>query len=129
MKLVLRLFEILKKALVSAPIIIAPDWEKPFELMCDASDFAVGVVLGQCQGRIFHSIYYASKMLIDAQVNYTTIEKELLAVVFTFEKFRSYLVGTKVIVYTDHATIKYLIDKRDAKPRLIDGSSCCKSLI
>ena len=67
----------------------------------------------------FHSIYYASKTLVDAQVNYTTTKKELLAVVFAFDKFRSYLVGAKVFVYTDHAAIKYLIDKKDDKPRLI----------
>ena len=68
----LKAFETLKNTLVSAPIIIAPDWEKPFELMCDASDFAIGTMLGQRQGNIFHSIYYASKTLIDAQINYTT---------------------------------------------------------
>ena len=65
------------------------------------------------------SIYYASKTLIDAQINYTTTEKELLDVLFAFDKFRSYLVGAKVIVYTDQAAIKYLIDKKDAKPSLI----------
>ncbi|XP_030505517.2 uncharacterized protein LOC115720508 [Cannabis sativa] len=96
----------LKIALVTAPVIVAPDWSLPFELMCDASDFAIGAVLGQRKNKIFHSIYYASKTLVDAQINYTTTEKELLAVVFAFEKFRSYLVGTKVIVYTDHSAIK-----------------------
>ncbi|KAL5576650.1 hypothetical protein UlMin_018349 [Ulmus minor] len=83
-------FEILKKALISAPVIIAPNWDQPFELMCDASDFAVGAVLGQRQGKVFHSIYYANKTLIDAQINYTAIEMELLAVVFAFDKFRAY---------------------------------------
>ena len=83
----LKAFGIMKEALISAPVIIAPDWDQPFELMCDASDFAVGVVLGQRQGKVFHSIYYVSKTLIDAQVHYTTIEKELLAVVFSFDKF------------------------------------------
>ncbi|KAJ9565234.1 hypothetical protein OSB04_001200 [Centaurea solstitialis] len=112
-------FKILKKALVTAPVIITPDWSKPFEIMCDASDWAVGAVLGQRQDKIFHSIYYSSKTLNSAQINYTTTEKELLAVVFAFEKFRSYLMGTKVIVHTDHAAIKYLISKKDAKPRLI----------
>ena len=112
-------FEILKKALISAPVIIAPNWDQPFELMCDASDFAVGAVLGQRQGKVFHYIYYASKTLIDAQINYTTTKKELLAVEFTFDKFQAYLVGAKVIVYTDHTAIKYFIDKKDAKPRLI----------
>ncbi|KAI3714739.1 hypothetical protein L6452_21698 [Arctium lappa] len=112
-------FKILKDALVTAPVIVTPDWSLPFELMTDASDWAVGAVLGQRKNKIFHSIYYASKTLNEAQINYTTTEKELLAVVFAFEKFRSYLMGAKVIVHTDHAAIKYLISKKDAKPRLI----------
>ncbi|KAK8640169.1 hypothetical protein V6N13_007928 [Hibiscus sabdariffa] len=87
--------------------------------MCDASDYAVGAVLGQRKGKIFHPTYYASKTLNDAQVNYTTTEKELLAVIFAFDKFRSYLLGTKVTVFTDHSAIKYLLSKKDAKPRLI----------
>ena len=77
----------LKSALVTTPVITAPDWSLPFELMCDASDFAIGAVLGQRKNKIFHSIYYASKTLVDAQINYTTTEKELLAVIFAFEKF------------------------------------------
>ncbi|KAL4323802.1 hypothetical protein GQ457_11G023210 [Hibiscus cannabinus] len=112
-------FEDLKKQLASAPIVHSPDWSLPFELMCDASDFAVGAVLGQREGKVFHVVYYASKTLNDAQLNYTTTEKELLAVVFAFEKFRPYLIGTKVIVHTDHSAIKYLLPKKDAKPRLI----------
>ncbi|PIM98272.1 DNA-directed DNA polymerase [Handroanthus impetiginosus] len=112
-------FSDLKGRLIFVPIITVPDWTFPFELMCDANDFAIGVVLGQRKDKIFPSIYYASKTLNDAQLNYTTTEKELLAVVFAFDKFRSYLVGTKVIGYTDHAAIRYLIEKKDAKPRLI----------
>ncbi|KAL4335708.1 hypothetical protein GQ457_07G002730 [Hibiscus cannabinus] len=112
-------FNLLKQKLVTAPIVEPQDWKLPFELMCDASDYPVGAVLGQRKGKIFHPIYYASKTLNDAQVNYTTIEKEMLAVIFTFDKFRSYLIGTKVIVHTDHSTIKYLLSKKDAKPRLI----------
>ncbi|KAI3734462.1 hypothetical protein L6452_13931 [Arctium lappa] len=112
-------FAKIKTALVSAPIVVAPDWTLPFEVMCDASDWAVGAVLGQKHGKNFHQIYYASKTLIDAQINYTTTEKELLAVVFAFDRFRSYLIGAKVIVHTDHSAIKYLINKADAKPRLI----------
>ena len=68
---------------------------------------------------VFHSIYYASKTLAQAQINYTTTDKELLVVVFAFDKFRAYLVGTKLTVYTDHAAIKHLISKRNVKPRLI----------
>ncbi|KAL4324452.1 hypothetical protein GQ457_11G024450 [Hibiscus cannabinus] len=112
-------FNLLKQKLVTTPIVEPPDWKLPFELMCDASDYAVGAVLGQRKGKIFHPIYYASKTLNDAQVNYTTIEKEMLAVIFAFDKFRSYLIGTKVIVHTDHLAIKYLLSKKDAKPRLI----------
>ncbi|XP_028181399.1 uncharacterized protein LOC114368281 [Glycine soja] len=105
--------------LVSAPVITAPDYGQEFELMCDASYYAIGVVLGQRKGIVFHAIYYASKVLNDAQINYTTIEKEMLAIVYALEKFRSYLVGSKVIVYTDHAAIKYLLNKADSKPHLI----------
>ncbi|KAL4388208.1 hypothetical protein GQ457_09G016950 [Hibiscus cannabinus] len=112
-------FNLLKQKLVTAPIVEPPDWKLPFELMCDASDYAVGAVLGQRKGKIFHPIYYASKTLNDAQVNYTTTEKEMLAVIFAFDKFRSYLIGTKVIVHTDHSAIKYLLSNKDAKPRLI----------
>ncbi|CAL2239443.1 unnamed protein product [Prunus armeniaca] len=112
-------FNALKKMLTTAPIIIPPDWSLPFELMCDASDYAVGAVLGQRVDKKPHAIYYASRTLNDAQLNYSTTEKELLAVIFALEKFRSYLITNKVIVYTDHAALKYLLAKKDAKPRLI----------
>jgi hypothetical protein len=87
--------------------------------MCDASDYAVGVVLGQMKDKKHHAIAYASKTLTGAQLNYATTEKELLAIVFAIDKFRSYLVGAKVIIYTDHTALKYLLTKKDAKPRLI----------
>ena len=96
-----------------------PDWSQAFEVMCDASDFVIGAVLGQKQDKLFRAIYYASRTLNEAQLNYTTTEKEMLAVVFACEKFRSYLIGTKVIVFTDHAALCYLFGKKDAKPRLI----------
>ena len=102
-----------------APIIQPLDWKLPFEIVCDASDYAVGAVLGQTKDKKHHAIAYASKTLTGAQLNYATTEKELLAVVFAIDKFRSYLVGTKVIVYTDHAALKYLFTKKDAKLRLI----------
>ncbi|XP_021750654.1 uncharacterized protein LOC110716341 [Chenopodium quinoa] len=112
-------FDRLKEALISAPIIQPPNWELPFELMCDASDFAVGSVLGQRKDKKLHDIYYTSKTLDEAQRNYTTTEKEFLAIIHAIEKFRSYLLGSKVIVFTDHAALKYLLSKKEPKPRLI----------
>ena len=85
----LKTFCKLKKALTTTPIVIAPDLGLPFELMCDANNYSIGAVLGQKKNKIFHSIYYASKTLTDVQTNYTTILKDLLAVVFAFDKFRA----------------------------------------
>ncbi|KAI3773993.1 hypothetical protein L1987_48534 [Smallanthus sonchifolius] len=115
----LNAFNLLKEKLVNAPIMVAPDWKLPFEIMCDASDFAVGAVLGQRREKQFHPIYYAIKTLNDAQEHYTTTEKELLTVVFTFDKFWSYLILSKTIVFTDHAALRHLFSKQDAKPHLI----------
>ncbi|CAA7013539.1 unnamed protein product, partial [Microthlaspi erraticum] len=111
----LKAFEMIKTALVTAPIVQAPNWDYPFEIMCDASDYAVGAVLGQ---RIDKK---APRDILRKQNHgrYATTEKELLAVVFAFEKFRSYLVGSKVIVYTDHAALRHLLAKKDTKPRLL----------
>jgi hypothetical protein len=75
----------LKSALVSAPIIQPLDWSQPFEIMCDASDYAVGAVLVQRKEGRVHAVYYASKTLNGAQLNYATTEKKLLAMVFAFE--------------------------------------------
>nr|GFB32402.1 reverse transcriptase domain-containing protein [Tanacetum cinerariifolium] len=112
-------FQTLKTKLTEAPILIAPNWDLPFELMCDASDFAIGAVLGQRHEKHFRPIHYASKTLTDAESNYTTMKKEMLAVVYAFEKFRSYLIMNKCIVHTDHSALKYLFAKKDAKARLL----------
>ncbi|GJR69140.1 reverse transcriptase domain-containing protein [Tanacetum coccineum] len=112
-------FQTLKKKLTEAPILFVPDWNLPFELMCDASDLAIGAVLGQRKTKYFQPIHYASKTMTEAQIHYTTTEKEMLAVVYAFEKFRPYLVLSKSIVYTDHSALKYLMNKQDAKPRLL----------
>ena len=114
-----RAFKTLKQALIEAPILQSPNWDLPFEIMCDASDYAVGAVLGQRLDKKPTAICYASKTLIEAQINYTTTEKELLAVVYALEKFRPYILGSKIIIYTDHAALKYLLSKKEAKPRLI----------
>nr|GFA56185.1 reverse transcriptase domain-containing protein [Tanacetum cinerariifolium] len=112
-------FRTLKDKLTKAPILITPNWDQPFELMCDASDFAVGAVLGQRIKKHFRPIHYASKTINQAKTNYTTTEKEMLAVVYAVEKFRSYLIMNKSIIYTDHSALKYLFAKKDAKARLL----------
>nr|GFA71304.1 DNA-directed DNA polymerase [Tanacetum cinerariifolium] len=112
-------FRTLKEKLTEASILIAPNWDQPFELMCDASDYAVGAVLGKRVEKHFRPIHYASKTMNQAETNYTTTEKEMLAVVYAFEKFRSYLIMNKSIIYTDHSALKYLFAKKDAKARLL----------
>ena len=109
----------LKRSLVEASILQSPHWDLPFEIMCEASDFAMGTVLGQRIDKKPTVICYASKTLADAQLNYTTSEKELLAVVFASKKFRPNVLGSKIIVYTDHAPLKYLMSKKEDKTRLI----------
>nr|GEU91098.1 reverse transcriptase domain-containing protein [Tanacetum cinerariifolium] len=99
-----------------APILVVPDWNLPFELMCDASDYAIGAVLGQRNSKHFQPIHYSSKTMTKAQIHYTTTEKEMLAVVYAFEKFRPYPVLSKSIVYPDHSALKYLLNKHYAKP-------------
>nr|GEV88477.1 reverse transcriptase domain-containing protein [Tanacetum cinerariifolium] len=108
-----------RRKLTEAPILIASDWDMPFELMYDASDFAIGAVLGQRQEKHFRPIHYASKTMTEAESNYTTTKKEILTVVYAFEKFRSYLIMNKSIVYTDHSALKYLFAKKDSKARLL----------
>ncbi|KAF8100603.1 hypothetical protein N665_0220s0007 [Sinapis alba] len=99
----LKAFEKIKTALITELAVQAPDWDLSSEIMCDASDFAVGAILGQKKEKKLHVVYYT----------------KLLAIVFAFKKFRQYLVGSKVVVDTDHATLKCLMQQKDAKPRLL----------
>ena len=112
-------FEEIKSRLVEAPIMAKLEWNKEFEIMCDVSDYAIGAVLGQKAEKMFRAIYYSSKTFNEAQENYSTTEKEMLAMVFACEKFRPYILGSLVIIQTDHAAIKYLMAKKEAKSRLI----------
>ena len=105
-------FEVLTKALITAPIVQPPDWNFPYEIMCDASDFAVGAILGKLVDKKLNVIHYASKTIDSAQKNYATTEKEFLAVVFACDKFRQYIVDPKVIIHTYHDAIKYLCRRR-----------------
>nr|GEX05337.1 reverse transcriptase domain-containing protein [Tanacetum cinerariifolium] len=112
-------FRTLKDKLTEAPILIATIWDQPFELMCNACNYAVGAVLGQRFKKHFWLIHYASKTINQAEANYTTTEKEMLGVIYAFEKFHSYLIMNKSIVYTNHSPLKYLFAKKDAKARLL----------
>nr|GEZ13440.1 reverse transcriptase domain-containing protein [Tanacetum cinerariifolium] len=112
-------FRTLKDKLTKAPILIAPNWDQPFELMYDASNFAVGAVLGQRVEKHFRPIHYASKTMNQAEMNYTTTKKEMHAVVYAFENFWSYLIMNKSIVYIDHSALKCLFAKKDVKARLL----------
>lgn len=118
-KVCLEAFNKLKDKLIFAPIIISPDWSLLFEIMCDASDFIIGEFLGQHINKVFYTIYYASNTLNESQVNYTITEKELLVIVYAVDKFISYLMGSHVIVHTDYSALKYLLQKKEVKPRLI----------
>ena len=95
--------------------------------MCDASDLAIGAVLLQREEGKPYVVYYASKTLNEAQRNYTTTEKELLVVVYALDKFRAYLVGLDIIIFTDHSALKYLITNKMLRLGLSYGSSYCKS--
>ena len=109
----------LKLALIEAPILQCHNWDLPFEIICDASDYAVGAILGQRIDKKPIAIWYVSKTLSEAQMNYTTTVKELLVVVYALEKCRPYILGSKIVVYTDHAALKYMFSKKEAKPQLI----------
>ena len=99
----------LKQSLMEAPILLSPNWDLPFEIMSDALDFAVGVILGQRIDKKPTTICYVSKTLADYGKGVVG------GLVFALEKFRPYVMGSKIIVYTDHATFKYLLSKKEAK--------------
>lgn len=106
-------FNTLKKALCTSLLMVTPDCSRSFELMCDASDYALGAVLGQRKNNLAQVIYYTSRTLADALVSYSTTKKGFLAVVFTLDKFRSYLLGAKVSVFTSYSALLYLIKKKE----------------
>ncbi|XP_076892553.1 uncharacterized protein LOC143544314 [Bidens hawaiensis] len=116
----LQAFDSLKEKSVQALILQSSDWSTPFEIMCDASDNTIGAVLGQRVDKKQVMIYYVSKSLSESQLNYTTTEKEFLMVVYALDKFRSYILGSKIVVYSDHSAVRYLMEKKDAKPCVDD---------
>ena len=111
-------FDEIKSRIVTTHLMLIHDWNNDFEIMCDASGYAMRAMLRQRTEKIFKAIYYASKTFNEAQENYSTTEKEMLAMVFACEKSRPYILGSHVIIHTDHAVIRYLMAKKEAK-RLI----------
>ncbi|MCO5559123.1 hypothetical protein L7F22_012715 [Adiantum nelumboides] len=112
-------YEVLKKALVSAPILRAPDWNVIFHVHIDASNFAIGCVLTQPgEHKLDYPISFASRQLNDAEKNYTTIEREGLAMIYSVKKFRYYLLATKFVFYVDHQALLYLVNKPCATGRI-----------
>ena len=105
--------------LTSASIMPPLDWSLPLEIMCDASDYVVRAVLGQRRDNKPCVIYCASQTLNGAQMIYSTTKKQLLAIVFTLDKFCAYLIGSPIVIFTNHAALKYIFTKNDAKARLI----------
>lgn len=111
-------FNVLKTALISAPVLATPDFSKPFIMHCDASDFGVGAVLTQGSGVEERVIMYMSQKLSSAQIKYSTTEKECLAVLLAIEKFRPYVEGASFTVITDHASLLWLMNVKDPSGRL-----------
>jgi hypothetical protein len=109
----------LKEKLSTAPVLVPPNWDLPFHVYVDASNIALGCVLSQKDTRnLDHPIYFASRQLIAAEKNYTTTEREALAMNFAIQKFRHYLLGYPFVFYVDHDALKYLINKPDLSGRL-----------
>ena len=105
-------FDEIKSKLVTPPIMVIPVWNNEFEIMCDASDFEIGAILGKIIKKIFKAIYYARQTINEEQEEYSTTDKEMLTMMFACEKSRPYILGSHVIIHTDHATIRYLMAKK-----------------
>ena len=120
----------LKEKMVTAPILVFLDWNKAFHVHVDASDIALGIVLTQPgEGGINHPIAYSSKNLSTAKKNYTTTEREGLAMVYALQKFRKYLLGAPFKMFTDHSALKYLVNKLVLRGRIYRWYSCFRSMI
>ena len=104
--------DILKEKMVTTSIPVFPDWKRPFHVHVDASSIALGIILAQPgDGGIDHPIAFASRKLSSTERNYTTTEREGLAMVYALHKFRHYLLGSHFKMFTDHSTLKYLVNK------------------
>ena len=104
-------FNELKHQLSTTPILRGPDWALHFHISSDASDTAIGAVLGQEENNLPYAIYFISKNMTPAELNYTVTEKYFLAVIYAINKFRHYITGYTTFVHTDHSATKYLMNK------------------
>lgn len=104
-------FEHLKQKLSKPPILRGPNWSLPFHISMDASDSALGAILGQKENQVHCAIYFISKNLTPTKLNYIVTEKEFLAMVHAANKFRHYITGYEVFVHTDHSAIWFLMNK------------------
>jgi len=111
--------EKLKIKVYEAPILQCSDWSLPFHISADALYIVVRSVLGQIEGKDPYAIYYVSKNLSSAELNYTVTKKEFLVVIHVINKFRNYITGYSVILHTEHASIKYLMNKPITNGRVI----------
>jgi len=105
--------------LTTTPILRGPNWALPFHSHVDASHKAIGEALGQVEEKFPYAIYFISKNLSKVELNYIVTKKELLAVVHSLNKFRHYIIGYQIFVHTNHATIKYLMNKPNVNARII----------
>eukprot|EP00253_Pinus_taeda_P009254 PITA_09254 len=111
-------FNELKNQLSTAPILRGLDWALPFHISFDASDTAIGVVLGQEENNLPYAIYFISKNMTPGELNYTVTEKEFLAVIYAINKFRHYIIGYTTFVHIDHSATKYLMRKSVTNARV-----------
>ena len=109
----------LKGKLITAPILRGPNWALPFNIHIDASRKTIGAALGQVEDKLPYAIYFVSKNLSKAELNYTVTEKELLVVVHSPNKFRHYITGYQTFIHTDHVAIRYLMNKPDVNAHII----------
>ena len=116
----------LKDKLVTTPILRGPNWVLPFYIHTDASNKAIGAALGQVEEKLPYAIYFVSKNLSKAELNYTVTEKELLAVVHSLNKFSHYITSYQTFVHTYHATIRYLMNKPEVNSRIIRWFKSCQ---
>ena len=114
-------FDTMKANMASAPILAFPDWKKEFHVHFDVSSTALGVVLAQLgEGDIDHSIAFVSWKLSSREKNYTTTEREGMTMVYAVHHFRHYLLGGHFNMFTDHSSLKYLVNKP-----VLGGKICC----